>query len=56
MWFRRGVLWEAWKRYHNQPDGEVVLVQADTLTLNPTFDAGAIARAYEEDPPSAAAE
>lgn len=53
---RRGVLFSAWQKHHDQPDGEVVLVQADTLTLNPTFDARAIARAYEDDPSSAAAE
>jgi hypothetical protein len=53
---RKGVLWEAWKKYHGKPDGAVVCVQAPTLGLNPTFDAGAIARAYEDDPISAAAE
>jgi hypothetical protein len=53
---RRGVLWSAWQRYHNQPDGDVVLVQADTLSLNPTFDARAIDRAYADDPTSASAE
>lgn len=53
---RRGVLWQAWQRYHGQPAGAVLFVQAATLALNPTFDAGAIERAYEEDPVSAAAE
>jgi hypothetical protein len=53
---RRGVLWHAWQRYHNQADSHVVLVQADTLSLNPTFDARAIELAYDEDPASAAAE
>jgi hypothetical protein len=53
---RKGVLWSAWQRYHDQPDGDVVFVQAATLELNPTFDAGAVAHAYEEDPASAAAE
>ncbi len=53
---RRGVLFTAWQKHHDQPDGEVVLVQADTLTLNPTFDKRAIERAYEDDPSSASAE
>ena len=54
---RRGVIWTAWQKYHDQPDGgDVVLVQADTLTLNPTFDKRAIDTAYAEDPASASAE
>jgi hypothetical protein len=53
---RRGVLWTAWQKYHDQPDGDVVLVQADTLSLNPTFDKRAIDTAYAEDPASADAE
>lgn len=53
---RKGVLWTAWQKYHEQPDGDVVFVQADTLTLNPTFDPAAIATAYAEDPASAKAE
>jgi hypothetical protein len=53
---RRGVLWQAWQKYHDQPDGDVVFVQAATAELNPTFDQTAIATAYEDDPSSAAAE
>jgi hypothetical protein len=53
---RRGVLWKAWRAYHDQPDGDVVLVQAPTLDLNPTFDRRAIENALEEDPASAGAE
>ena len=53
---RRGVLWAAWLKYHNQPDGDVVLVQAATLDLNPTFDRRAIETVYAEDAPPAAAE
>ena len=51
---RRGVLWKAWQKFHDQPDSDVVLVQAYTLTLNPTFDRRAIETAYAEDPASAA--
>ncbi len=53
---RRGILWTAWSKYHDQPDGDVMLVQAGTLDLNPTFSATAIAQAHEEDPASASAE
>ena len=53
---RKGIIWSAWQKYHDQPDGDVLLVQASTQELNPTFDARAIAKAYEEDPASAAAE
>ena len=53
---RRGVLWSAWQRYHGQPDSDVVLVQAATLDLNPSFDRRAVDKAYEEDPASAGAE
>lgn len=53
---RRGVIWNAWQKYHDQPDGDVVFVQAPTLELNPTFDQRAIERALEEDPASAGSE
>jgi hypothetical protein len=53
---RRGVLYQAWQKYHDTPDPSVVFIQADTATLNPTFDAQAIATAYEDDPASASAE
>jgi hypothetical protein len=53
---RRGAFWNAWQRYHDKADGDVVFVQASTLELNPTFDAAAVETAYAEDPASAAAE
>lgn len=53
---RRGVLYSAWQRYHDAPDGDVVLIQAPTSDLNPTFDPRAIATAYEDDATSAASE
>jgi hypothetical protein len=52
---RRGILYDAFPKYHGQPDGRVVLVQASTVELNPLFDAEAVAQVYEEDPASAAA-
>lgn len=53
---RKGVIWQAWQRHHGKPDGDIVLVQAPTLDLNPTFDRRAIDTAYVEDAASASAE
>jgi hypothetical protein len=53
---RKGVLWQAWQKYRDAPDGEVVLVQASTLALNPTFDRRAIEAAYADDPVAARSE
>jgi hypothetical protein len=50
---RRGVLWSASQR---EPDPSVLFVQAPTLELNPTFDRGAIDKAYADDPVAAASE
>jgi hypothetical protein len=53
---RRGELYRAWREHFGKDDDETLVVQADTLTLNPTFDKRAIDRAYEDDPAVAAAE
>jgi len=54
---RRGELWRTYRTHHGNDDSESVLVvQADTLTLNPAFDKREIERAYADDPVSAAAE
>jgi hypothetical protein len=53
---RKGILWDAYRRHHGQPDGRVVVVHAPTLQLNPRFDREAIATAYVEDEASARAE
>lgn len=53
---RRGILFEASERNRKKPTPEVLVVQRATSALNPSFDAGAIQRAYEDDPTSAAAE
>src|SRR5262249_2367968 len=51
------VTWEAERRYGGgQAAPDVVFVRKPTLELNPTFDADAVRRAFEEDPASAAAE
>src|SRR5262249_5940743 len=53
---QRGVLYDGWKKYHDQPDGDVVVVKAGTLDLNPTFDRVAVEKALAEDPAGASAE
>ena len=53
---RRGVLYDSFKRYHAESPDDVLFVRGDTLSLNPLFDARAIAQAYELDPAMAAAE
>jgi hypothetical protein len=53
---RKGILWQAWQKYHLEAPADVLFVQATTLELNSTFDAAAIDKAYEDDPASAAAE
>lgn len=53
---RRGVLWEAYRRYYGQDADPVLLWQADTRSMNPSVDAALIARAYSEDEASASAE
>lgn len=52
---RRGVLWEAFKRWFGKPGGPLVW-QADTRTMNPTVPQRVIDEATERDPASAAAE
>ncbi len=54
---RRGELWNTWRQHYGKDDSSSALVvQADTLTLNPAFDEREIQRAYAEDPVAAAAE
>lgn len=53
---REGIVFEAAERYAVDPDPETLLIQEATLTLNPTFDAKAIDRAFRDDPTSAETE
>jgi hypothetical protein len=50
---RRGILYDAWQR---PPRPDLLVVRAGTRELNPSFDADAIARAFEDDPIGAATE
>jgi hypothetical protein len=52
---RRGVLWDAFRKYHGK-DGPVLVWKAETRTMNPTVPQAVIDEAYEADPASAAAE
>jgi hypothetical protein len=53
---RKGVLYSMHKRYHGQDDPRVLSWQASTERMNPAVDQGEIAKAYEDDPLSAASE
>lgn len=52
---RRGVLWEAYQKHWGK-DGDILVWQADTQSMNPTVDKRVIEEAYEADPAAAAAE
>ncbi|CAD7044715.1 terminase [Pseudorhizobium endolithicum] len=52
---RRGVLWEAREKHFGR-DGNVLVWQAPTRTMNPTVPQEEIDAAYEADPASASAE
>jgi hypothetical protein len=54
---RAGELYRTWSaRFGRDDDAHVLVVQSDTLTLNPAFSAREVARAYAEDPVAAEAE
>jgi hypothetical protein len=53
---RRGVLWDAFKRWHGKDDQENLVWQAPTRTMNPTVSQSFIDREFERDAASAAAE
>jgi hypothetical protein len=53
---RRGILWQAYQKFHEQSPPHVLFVQRPTVELNPTFDRQAVETAYAEDPASAGAE
>jgi hypothetical protein len=53
---RRGVLWDAFKRYKGRDDAPVLFWQAATRVMNPTVPQGVIDHAMDRDPASASAE
>lgn len=53
---RRGVLFDNYRRYFQQPVTDVLVAQAETRLMNPSLPQRVIDDAYESDPASAAAE
>ncbi len=53
---RRGALYDAWRKHYGQTDHTELVWQAATLDMNKTVSAKWIAKQYEDDPASAAAE
>jgi hypothetical protein len=52
---RAGLLWQKFRKNWARP-GDVLVIRAPTITLNPTIDRAVIAEALEDDPEAAAAE
>ncbi len=53
---RRGILWDAHKRYYGRDDPGTLVWQAPTRTMNPTISEEFIAAEFERDPISANSE
>jgi hypothetical protein len=53
---KRGILWDAFRRYFGKDNARVLVWKADTVSMNPSVDRDAIDAAYEEDPAAARAE
>ncbi|MGB6711652.1 MAG: hypothetical protein WBE85_16230, partial [Methylocella sp.] len=53
---KRGVLWDAFRRWHGKDDARNLVWQAATRVMNPTVPQEFIEEEYEQDPASAAAE
>lgn len=53
---RRGILYDAWRRWHGKDDAPVLVWHAPTLRMNPLVPAHVIAEAYERDGAAASAE
>jgi len=56
VYARRGVAYDAFARHHGQDTSPVLVWRGTTLEMNPSADAGTIARALDEDPAAAGAE
>jgi hypothetical protein len=53
---KRGILWDAFRRYFGKDNARVLVWKADTVSMNPSVDREVIDEAYAEDPASARAE
>jgi hypothetical protein len=57
VYARRGEVWRIFEKHFGRDDsGDVLIVNAPTLVMNPTIDERVIAAAYADDPVAAAAE
>jgi hypothetical protein len=54
-WAQRGLLWSKYKKHFAQ-DGDVLVWQANSLTMNPTLRESLVLEAMADDPEAAAAE
>jgi hypothetical protein len=54
-WAQRGLLWSKYRRHYGQ-DGDVLVWQADSVTMNPGLSVQLVEEATEDDPEGAAAE
>lgn len=52
----RGVLFQAYDKFYGREIDDILVWQAPTIFMNPTFDRTIIKRAYERDPVSASSE
>lgn len=53
---RTGVLYEMYRDYYGRDDDEILVWQADSMTMNPTLSKKSIEKAYERDPEASASE
>lgn len=53
---RTGVMYEAYKKFYGHDDADVLVLKADTRTMNSTVPQSVIDRAFEADPANASAE
>jgi hypothetical protein len=53
---RRGEAWKAYQKHYGKDDSPVLVIKADTRTLNPAVPQAFIDQAYADDPAHAAAE
>lgn len=53
---RRGMLWDIYKRHYSNDDSNILVWQADSLTMNPTLSEKKIEDAYLEDAAGASAD
>jgi len=53
---KAGLLYDRWKAFYGQDDDRVLVIQAESIELNPTLDPALIAEALAADPAAARAE